>query len=179
MWGALFSFLGGPVIKGLIDAYKTRLQNATQQDSLAADLAAKEILGEIAQRQTEAALIRQEQGWWPTAIIRPLFAAPFIVFTCKVVVWDKVLGLGTTDALAPNMRGAFQAVIYAYFVSVRPTPPSGSLSRVRALLIDWQIKEQSWTTGGDGQPAGFQFQGSSSRMRLIGWSAMRASTSRR
>jgi hypothetical protein len=115
MWGALFSFLGGPVIKGLIDAYKTRLQNATQQDSLAADLAAKEILGEIAQRQTEAALIRQEQGWWPTAIIRPLFAAPFIVFTCKVVVWDKVLGLGTTDALDPNMWGVFQAVIYAYF----------------------------------------------------------------
>jgi len=107
--------LNARAIKGLIDAYKTRLQNATQQDSLAADLAAKEILGEIAQRQTEAALIRREQGWWPTAIIRPLFAAPFIVFTCKVVVWDKVLGLGTTDALDPNMWGVFQAVIYAYF----------------------------------------------------------------
>jgi hypothetical protein len=33
--------------------------------------------------------------------------------------------------------------------------------------------------GGVGQPLGFQFQGKSSPMRLIGWSAMRASTSRR
>ena len=94
MWGALFSFLGGPVIKGLIDAYRTKLANTTQQDNLAVDLAEKEILGEIAQRQTEAAIIRQEQGWWPTAIIRPLFAAPFIIFTFKVVVYDKVLWLG-------------------------------------------------------------------------------------
>jgi hypothetical protein len=31
------------------------------------------------------------------------------------VVWDKVLGLGTTDALDPSMWGVFQAVIYAYF----------------------------------------------------------------
>ena len=68
-----------------------------------------------AQRQTEAAIIRQEQGWWPTAIIRPLFAAPFIIFTFKVVVYDKVLGLGTTDVLDPNLWGVFQAVIYAYF----------------------------------------------------------------
>jgi hypothetical protein len=33
--------------------------------------------------------------------------------------------------------------------------------------------------GGYRQPAGFQFQGSRSPMRLMGWSAMRASTSRR
>ena len=48
-------------------------------------------------------------------IIRPPLAAPFIVFTCKVVVYDKVLGLGTTDALDPNMWGVFQAMTYAYF----------------------------------------------------------------
>jgi hypothetical protein len=115
MWGTLFAFLGGPVIKGLIDAYRTKLANATQQDNLAVDLAEKEILGEVAQRQTEAALIRQEQGWWPTALIRPLFAAPFIIFTFKVVVWDKCFHLGTTDALDPRMWGVFEAVIYAYF----------------------------------------------------------------
>jgi hypothetical protein len=76
------------VIKALIDAHETKLQNTTQQDNLAVDLVEKEILGAIAQRQTKPAIIRQEQDWWPTAIIRPLFAAPFIVFTVKVVVYE-------------------------------------------------------------------------------------------
>ncbi|HEY1545626.1 MAG TPA: hypothetical protein VGG01_24755 [Xanthobacteraceae bacterium] len=53
-------------------------------------------------------------GLVPTATIRTL-ATPFIVFTSRVVVYDKVLGLGTTDALDPNLWGVFLAVIYAYF----------------------------------------------------------------
>ena len=40
-----------------------------------------------------------EQGRWYTAIIRPLFAARVIIYFWKVIVWDKVLGLGTTDPI--------------------------------------------------------------------------------
>jgi len=40
-----------------------------------------------------------EQGRWYTAIIRPPFAARVIIYFWKVIVWDKVLGLGTTDPI--------------------------------------------------------------------------------
>ena len=61
------------------------------------------------------AIIIAEQGRWFTAIIRPLFALPFVIFAWKVVVYDKVLGWGTTDAIDPNMWGVFLAVVGSYF----------------------------------------------------------------
>lgn len=115
MWSWLASLLGGPIITGLLNAYKAKLNAANTRDAQAVDLAKKEIEGEIAARQAETSLLRQEQGWWVTAMIRPLFAAPFIIFAWKVVIWDKVFGWGTTDALDPNMWNVFLTVVGAYF----------------------------------------------------------------
>lgn len=115
MWSWLASLLGGPIVNGLLNAYKAKLDAANMRDAQAVDLAKKEIEGEIAARQAEIALLRQEQGWWVTALIRPLFALPFIIFAWKVVVWDKVLGWGVTDALDPNMWNVFLTVVGAYF----------------------------------------------------------------
>lgn len=118
MWSMILSFLSGPLLGKLVEAYKLKLQAKTQGDTLAVDLAAKEIAGEIAARQTETALIVAEQGRWYTACIRPLFALPFIIFAWKVIVWDKVMGGwtgGSTDPLDPNMWSVFLAVVTAYF----------------------------------------------------------------
>lgn len=122
MWAMLLNFLGGPIINklvgGAIDAYKAKLASVNSTEAHAIDLAKAEIEGEIAQRQTEASIIRQEQGWWVTALIRPLMALPFIIFAWKVVVFDKVLGSwthGSTDPLDPNMWSVFLAVVGAYF----------------------------------------------------------------
>lgn len=118
MWSMILSFLSGPLLGKLVEAYKLKLQAKTQSDTLAVDLAAKEIAGEIAARQTETALIVSEQGRWYTACIRPLFALPFIIFAWKVIVWDKVMGSwtgGHTDPLDQNMWSVFLAVVTAYF----------------------------------------------------------------
>lgn len=115
MWSWLASFLAGPLLNGLVKSYQLKLENATKEKNLAVELAAAEIQGEIAARQVEASILRDEQGWWVTAMVRPLMAAPFIVFAWKVVVWDKVLGWGTTDALDPNMWSVFLTVVGAYF----------------------------------------------------------------
>ena len=93
MWSWLASLIGGPVITGLINAYKAKLDAANTQDRIAADLAAKEIEAEIAARKEASAIIIAEQGRWYTAIIRPLLAFPIIIYFWKVIVWDKVLGL--------------------------------------------------------------------------------------
>jgi hypothetical protein len=115
MWSWLASLLGGPVVSGLINAYKAKLEATNTTEAHAVDLAKAEIEGEIKQRQVEASIIRQEEGRWWTAAIRPLFAMPFVIFTFKVVVWDKVFGWGTTDPLDPNMWSVFLTVIGAYF----------------------------------------------------------------
>src|SRR3954454_24874618 len=103
MWQWLASFLTGPIINGAIAAYKAKLDAANSQDRIAADLAVKEIEAEIETRKQASAIVLAEQGRWYTACIRPLFAAPFVIFTWKVVVWDKVLGWGATDPLAGDV----------------------------------------------------------------------------
>jgi hypothetical protein len=111
----LAGFLTGPIVEGFVSAYKAKLSAENTRDAQAADLAGKEILGEIEARRVEADLLKSEQGWWVTACIRPLFALPFIIFAWKIVVWDKVLGWGVTDPLDPNMWTVFLAVVTAYF----------------------------------------------------------------
>lgn len=115
MWTMILSFLGGPVITGILDAYKARMGFLTSQDQEALTMLQKEVDAEIAARSDATKLLIAEQGSWMTRCIRPLFAAPFIIFSFKVIVWDKVLGLGVTDRLDPNMWGVFQVVVASYF----------------------------------------------------------------
>jgi hypothetical protein len=115
MWTLILNFLGGPIISGLLSAYKARLASINSDDQRALELLEAEVAADTAARAEATKLLIAEQGRWYTAMIRPLFAAPFIVFGFKVVVWDKVLGWGVTDRLDPNMWGVFQTVIVSYF----------------------------------------------------------------
>lgn len=115
MWGILANLIGGPIVSGLIGAYKARLDAKGKDNAMAADLAAKEIEGEIAARQVEASIIRQEEGRWYTALPRPLFAYAFVIYVWKLVVWDKVLGLGSTDPLSPELSQWALIILTAYF----------------------------------------------------------------
>src|SRR6185369_16790227 len=110
MWSWLASLIGGPVITGLINVYKARLDASNTQDRIAADLAAKEIEAEIAARKEASAVIIAVQGRWYTAIIRPLLAFPVIIYLWKVIVWDKVFGLGATDPIT-GMIGDWTGLI--------------------------------------------------------------------
>ena len=115
MWSFLANLIAGPIVSGLISAYKARLAAQNTTDAQAADLAAKEIAGEIAARQAEASIIRQEEGRWFTALPRPLFAFIFIVYIGKCVIWDKVLGLGSTDPLSPELANIEMIIVGGYF----------------------------------------------------------------
>lgn len=115
MWGMIFSFLGGPVIKGLLSVYQERLKSINTQDQMALTLLQTEINADITARAEATKLLIAEQGHWYTACIRPLFALPFIIFEFKVVVIDKVLHGGTTDAIDPMMWGVFQTIVISYF----------------------------------------------------------------
>ena len=99
MMGMIFGFLGGPLLNSLLGAYKARLENASGQDKMAVELAIKEIEAEIEARRNANTIIIAEQGRWWTAAPRAIVQWSFALFVAKVVVWDKVLGLGSTDPL--------------------------------------------------------------------------------
>lgn len=115
MWTAILSFLGGPIISGIINGYKAKLEAGNTSERIAADLAARELAVQQREIEVNSSVVIAEQGRWYTACIRPLFCLPFMVFTFKVIVWDKVLGWGTTDPLDPNMWNVFMVIIGAYF----------------------------------------------------------------
>jgi hypothetical protein len=114
----LSRFLAGPIVESLIAAYKARLAAEASQDHAAADLAAKAIAAEIEACKSGAAIIIAEQGRWYTAVIRPLLAVPVIIYLWKVIVWDKVLGLGTTDTVGGDV-GIWAGTIVTTYVGGR------------------------------------------------------------
>jgi hypothetical protein len=110
----LAQFLTAPIVNGFITAYKARLDAQNSRDAKAAELAEQTILAAIEARKSADAVIIAEQGRWHTAIVRPLLAAPVIVYLWKVIVWDKVLGLGSTDALAGDVATWAGMIVTTY-----------------------------------------------------------------
>ena len=119
MFGILASMFGGPLISslvnGVINIYREKLAAANTQDAHAVELAIKEIEAEISARKEASAIVIAEQGRGYTAIIRPLFAYPLIIYFWKIVIWDKVLGWGTTDPLDGMIGDWAGWIIVAYF----------------------------------------------------------------
>ena len=107
----LLSVLSAPVFNTIVEAYKAKLAAANTQDKLAVDLAIKEIEAEIAARAQASAIIVAEQGRWWTSMIRPLAALPVVIYIWKVIVYDKVLGLGTTDASTARISSSGSTAI--------------------------------------------------------------------
>ena len=107
------SFIGGPVIKGLIDAYQAKLKAETTDEKTAADLAGKEIAAQVSETNAILQYRIAEIGHWyePDKLMGYCVAAYF----AKLLVWDKVLGLGTTDALAGFAATTSNLVVGFYF----------------------------------------------------------------
>ena len=106
-------FLGGglsAIGDQLNRAYANKLAAKTSEATLDAEQ-------EIALLSAKRDVLLAEQGAGGLrAWIRPLFALPFVIYNAKLVLWDKVFGLGTTDALSPELFQIEMIVIGAYFL---------------------------------------------------------------
>jgi hypothetical protein len=113
MWMTILGFLGGPVIKGLIDAYQAKLKAGNVESKIAADLAAGEIAAQQIEIQQNTALKIAEIGhpWEPEKLAFYIVLA----FFAKCVIWDTVLGLGTTPALKGDVSIWSGLVMSFYF----------------------------------------------------------------
>lgn len=117
----LLSFLTGGGIKALGEqlnqAYETKMRAVTDTDKIEADK-------QIEQLKARQAVLIAEQGSWLTSWIRPAIAAPFVIYLWKIIVIDKVLKIGVTDPLPPEMWQMFMVIIGAYFLA-RPFEKRG------------------------------------------------------
>lgn len=114
MLSMILGFLSGPIVNAIIGAYKARLQAMNSTEAKAVELAEAEIKAEIEARAEASKIIIAEQGRWYTACIRPLLAMPVIIYFWKVLVWDKVLHLGTTDGLSGILEQWSGWIVLAY-----------------------------------------------------------------
>jgi hypothetical protein len=111
----LGNLIGGPFIRAALDAYKAKLARDDNANRRTADLLKRELDVEQRERELATQMVIAEQGRWYTALPRPLFALAFIAYVWKVVVWDKVLGLGSTDPLSGDVAQWAMIVLTAYF----------------------------------------------------------------
>ncbi|MCS3451915.1 hypothetical protein M2222_008308 [Bradyrhizobium elkanii] len=113
MWETIIGFIGGPVIKGLIDAYREKLKAGNVDNKIAADLAASEIAAQTAETQAQMQLRIAEIGhpWEPEKLAFYIC----LVFFAKCVIWDTVLGLGTTPPLKGDVSMWAGLVMSFYF----------------------------------------------------------------
>lgn len=84
-------------------------------------------------RQQASAIIIAEQGRWYTASIRRLLGLPVIIYFWKVIVWDKVFGLGITDPLT-GMIAHWNGIIVSAYVGGRSIEKVARIFARRSLF---------------------------------------------
>lgn len=116
MWMAILSFIGGPVIKGLIDAYQAKLKAGNVESKIAADLAAGEVAAQTAETQaiTQLKIAQIGHPWEPEKIAMYITLA----FYGKVMIWDKVLHLGVTDEVT-GASAVWAGMIMGFYFTKR------------------------------------------------------------
>lgn len=106
MIALVLKWLSGGVVDRLADAYAARHNAKNESERIAANVE----IARLEERQANRAL-----GGRITALVQMAWAAPFIVYTFKLVVWDKVLGLGITDPLSPELLSLQERIATLYF----------------------------------------------------------------
>ena len=103
MWAILAQLIGGPIVSGLINAYKAKLEAGNTSERIAAELAQRELAVEQREAEVASQIIIAEEGRWWTALPPALVQYSFAIFVVKCVVIDKVLGWGSTDPLGGDI----------------------------------------------------------------------------
>jgi hypothetical protein len=92
---------------------QAKLKAGNTSDKIAADLAGNEIAAQTAETQAVTQLRIAEIGhpWEPDKLMGYFVA----IYFGKLLIWDKVLGLGTTDGLQGFAATTANLVVSFYF----------------------------------------------------------------
>jgi len=102
----VLGWIMGDLTRALSDAYAAKHNADTEQ----ARIEAEKHIARLEVQQANRAL-----GGRITAFVQMAWAAPFILYTWKLVVWDKMLGLGATDPLSIELLTMQRQIAALYF----------------------------------------------------------------
>lgn len=112
MWLAILKLVGAglPAIVSEIAKEKTKQLDAKTEGEKIASAERIDML----EKQKELIIEGQRQriGEW----VRLAWSLPFIIYIWKLLVWDKVMGWGATDALSPTLEYIMWTVLGGYFL---------------------------------------------------------------
>lgn len=109
----LGGLLGGPFAKAAVDAYKAKLTAGNDHERIAAELASKEEAIQTRELELQAQIRIAEIGRWYEP--DKLMGYAVAVYFAKLLIWDKVLGLGSTDPLAGWASTSANLIVVFYF----------------------------------------------------------------
>ena len=112
----LLNFFGGPIIKGVVDAYKAKLEAGNTEERIAAELATRELDVQRREAELNTEYKRSLIGHWYEPI--QLLSYIAVIYVGKVVIWDIILGLGTTDPIRGAV-GEWMGMIIMFLVGKR------------------------------------------------------------
>lgn len=109
----LASFITGPLLQSGVDAWKAKLQADGDKDKVAADLAGRELVVQQKEMELQTQYRIAELGhWYEPDKLMGYFVA---IYFGKLLIWDKVLGFGSTDPLAGFAATTANLVVIFYF----------------------------------------------------------------
>lgn len=110
MWTTILSFFTGGLMRELNRAFASERDAATEEKRVEAETARKRIQAHVeVQRTTLGNVYGQLMQNYITAI--------FAAYDTKIIIYDKMLGLGVTDDLSDNFWYIHMMVYGSYFIN--------------------------------------------------------------
>lgn len=109
----LMGLVTGPIFGDILKGYQDKLAAGNTSEQIAATLAARELAVQQVEIQAQTQLKIAEIGhpWEPEKLAFYIVLAYF----AKCIVWDKMLGLGTTDTLGGDVKLWASMIMSFYF----------------------------------------------------------------
>ena len=101
-----------------VEAYKVKVSGDNDKAKIEADLVSRQIALDQRQAELQAQIVISEQGNWFTRSIRPMWAAPFLIYD-TILICDKIAGKfgynWSTDPLDDRLWWLNMTIVIAYF----------------------------------------------------------------
>jgi hypothetical protein len=130
MFQWIISFLSAPIFNTLLKGWQMKLDSQTASGAQAADVAKAAMTTEVQQRQANAGIVVATMGRWYTALPMTIVMGSAAAFFTKCVVWDTMLGWGSTPALGGDVQTSYNLIMAFWFGSAGVR---GSIAAIRGL----------------------------------------------